>query len=160
MNIEKHLGLKIEKFDFKSGDTVRVHTKVSEGDSERIQVFDGVVISRRGRGISETFTVRKVSYGVGVERIFQLHSPKIETVEVVKKGKVRRSKLYYLRNLSGKSARLQEEKKTADDKVSGTGTSAGQVQNAPDSSNEMAAASAQIPASAQANPEQAAKQNF
>jgi large subunit ribosomal protein L19 len=105
----EELGLKKEKFDFKSGDTVKVYTKVVEGDSERVQIFDGIVLSRRGSGISETFTVRKVSYGVGVERIFPLHSPRVEKIELVKRGKVRRSKIYYLKKLSGKSARLQEQ---------------------------------------------------
>ena len=111
MNIDivtKHLGLKKTKFDFQPGDTVKVHTKVVEGDSERIQIFDGVVLTRRGAGISESFTVRKISYGVGVERVFPLHSPRIDRIEVVKTGKVRRAKLYYLRGLSGKAARLNE----------------------------------------------------
>lgn len=93
---------------FRPGDTVRVHVKVIEGNRERIQVFEGVVIKRRGSGISETFTVRKVSYGVGVERTFPVHSPKIAKLEVVRRGKVRRAKLYYLRKLSGKAARIKE----------------------------------------------------
>jgi len=107
-NIANYLGIKNEKFDFQSGDTVKVYTKVVEGDSERIQVFDGVVLSRRGSGISASFIVRKISYGVGVERVFPLHSPRIDKIEVVKTGKVRRSKIYYLRGLSGKAARLNE----------------------------------------------------
>ncbi|MDQ0161715.1 50S ribosomal protein L19 [Aeribacillus alveayuensis] len=94
--------------DFRPGDTVRVHVKVVEGSRERIQVFEGVVIKRRGGGISETFTVRKISYGVGVERTFPLHTPKIAKLEVVRRGKVRRAKLYYLRNLRGKAARIKE----------------------------------------------------
>lgn len=94
--------------NFKSGDTVRVHVKVVEGQRERIQVFEGVVIQRRGGGISETFTVRKVSYGVGVERTFPLHSPRIDKIEVVRRGKVRRAKLFYLRKLRGKAARIKE----------------------------------------------------
>ncbi|GGH74912.1 large subunit ribosomal protein L19 [Pullulanibacillus pueri] len=93
--------------DFRPGDTVRVHVKVVEGQRERIQLFEGVVIKRHGGGISETFTVRKISYGVGVERAFPLHSPKIEKLEVVRRGKVRRAKLYYLRNLRGKAARIK-----------------------------------------------------
>mgnify|MGYP002787327692 CR=1 FL=1 len=93
---------------FKAGDTVRVHAKVSEGDKERIQVFEGVVIARSGGSLREKFTVRKVSYGVGVERIFPVHSPRIEKIEVMSRGAVRRAKLYYLRNLSGKAARIQE----------------------------------------------------
>jgi len=93
---------------FKAGDTVKVHVKVVEGNRERIQVFEGVVIKRRGGGISETFTVRKISYGVGVERTFPVHSPRIDKIEVARRGKVRRAKLYYLRNLRGKAARIKE----------------------------------------------------
>ena len=93
---------------FRPGDTVRVHVKVIEGTRERIQVYEGVVIKRRGGGISETFTVRKVSYGVGVERTFPVHTPKIAKLEVIRRGKVRRAKLYYLRNLRGKKARIKE----------------------------------------------------
>jgi large subunit ribosomal protein L19 len=94
--------------DFRPGDTVRVHCIVVEGDKERIQVFEGVVL-RRSRGANRaTFTVRKVSYGVGVERTFPVHSPRIEKIEVVSRGKVRRAKLYYLRERSGKAARIQE----------------------------------------------------
>ena len=93
---------------FRPGDTVKVHVKVVEGTRERIKLFEGVVIKRRGGGISETFTVRKISYGVGVERTFPVHTPKIAKLEVVRKGKVRRAKLYYLRNLRGKAARIKE----------------------------------------------------
>ena len=93
---------------FRPGDTVRVHVKIVEGTRERIQVFEGVVIKRRGGGVSETFTVRKISYGVGVERAFPLHTPKIAKIEVMRRGKVRRAKLYYLRNLRGKAARIKE----------------------------------------------------
>ncbi|MEK4385104.1 50S ribosomal protein L19 [Solibacillus sp. FSL W7-1436] len=93
---------------FKPGDTVKVHVKIVEGTRERIQLFEGVVIKRRGGGISETFTVRKISYGVGVERTFPVHTPKIAKLEVIRKGKVRRAKLYYLRNLRGKAARIKE----------------------------------------------------
>lgn len=96
--------------DFKSGDAIRVHLRVVEGESERIQVFEGTVIRRRGAGASESFTVRKISFGVGVERIFPLHSPRIDKIEVVRRGRVRRSRLYYLRNFSGKAARLEEAK--------------------------------------------------
>ncbi|MGI9951070.1 50S ribosomal protein L19 [Moorellaceae bacterium AZ2] len=95
---------------FKPGDTVRVHLKVIEGNRERIQVFEGVVISRRGKGSQETFTVRRVSYGVAVERIFLLHSPRIERIEVVRRGDVRRAKLYYLRERVGKAARIRDER--------------------------------------------------
>lgn len=93
---------------FRPGDTLRVYVKVVEGSRERIQLFEGVVIKRRGGGISETFTVRKISYGVGVERTFPLHSPRIDRIEVARRGKVRRAKLYYLRELRGKAARIQE----------------------------------------------------
>ncbi|RIL77929.1 50S ribosomal protein L19, partial [Staphylococcus equorum] len=91
-----------------AGDTLRVHVRIVEGSRERIQVFEGVVIKRRGGGISETFTVRKISSGVGVERTFPLHTPKIEKIELKRRGKVRRAKLYYLRSLRGKAARIQE----------------------------------------------------
>jgi large subunit ribosomal protein L19 len=94
---------------FRPGDTLRVHVKVKEGDKERIQVFEGVCIRRRGRGASETFTVRKVSYGVGVERIFPVHAPVVEKVEIKSRGHVRRSRLYYLRDLQGKKARLRSK---------------------------------------------------
>ena len=90
------------------GDTVRVHLKIVEGTRERIQVFEGIVIAMKGQGLSETFTVRRVSYGVGVERILYVHSPKIDKIEVVRKGVVRRAKLYYLRDRVGKKARLKE----------------------------------------------------
>ena len=93
--------------EFKVGDTVRVHAKIIEGDKERIQVFEGVVISRANSGNRATFTVRKISYSVGVERIFPLHSPRIDKIEVITRGRVRRAKLYYLRELSGKAARIK-----------------------------------------------------
>ncbi|MDR3306107.1 MAG: 50S ribosomal protein L19 [Endomicrobium sp.] len=94
---------------FKPGDQVKVYFKVVEGENERIQVFEGVVIRMKGSGLSETFTVRKISFGVGIERIFPINSPRIDKVEVVRYGKVRRAKLYYLRNLSGKAARISED---------------------------------------------------
>ncbi len=94
--------------DFRPGDQVRVHVRISEGDKDRIQIFEGVVISRRGGGPGASFTVRKVSYGVGVERIFPLHSPAVQKIEVISGGKVRRAKLYYLRTRAGKAARLEE----------------------------------------------------
>jgi len=94
---------------FKPGNTVRVHVRVIEGSRERIQIFEGVVIRRRGIGLGETFTVRRVSYGVGVERTFPLHSPKIEKIEVIRKGFVRRARLYYLRGLRGKNARIRDK---------------------------------------------------
>ncbi|OPX86709.1 MAG: 50S ribosomal protein L19 [Pelotomaculum sp. PtaB.Bin104] len=96
--------------NFNPGDTVRVHVKVVEGGRERIQIFEGVVIRRRGGGLSETFTVRRVSYGVGVERTFPLHTPKIERIEVMRRGRVRRARLYYLRKLRGKAARIQDKR--------------------------------------------------
>jgi large subunit ribosomal protein L19 len=94
---------------FRPGDTLRVHVRVKEGDKERIQVFEGVCIRRRGNGTSETFTVRKVSYGVGVERIFPVHAPVVEKVEIKSRGHVRRSRLYFLRDLQGKKARLRSK---------------------------------------------------
>ncbi|MEX2415286.1 MAG: 50S ribosomal protein L19 [Paenibacillaceae bacterium] len=94
--------------NFRPGDTLKVHVKVIEGSRERVQIFEGVVIKRKGGGISETFTVRKISYGVGVERTFPFHTPKIEKIEVARRGKVRRAKLYYLRELRGKKARIKE----------------------------------------------------
>ena len=96
--------------DFRAGDTLRVHVKVKEGVRERIQVFEGIVIARQHGGLSETFTVRKISNGVGVERIFPLHCPSIDSIEVKRMGKVRRAKLYYLRRLSGKAARITERR--------------------------------------------------
>lgn len=104
--------LKENVADFKTGDTLRVHVKIVEGDKERIQIFQGTVISRRGGGVSESFTVRKVSAGIGVERVFPLHSPNISKIQVIKEGQVRRSKLYYLRDLRGKKARITEKKQT------------------------------------------------
>ncbi|MCJ8499440.1 50S ribosomal protein L19 [Desulfatitalea sp. M08but] len=102
--------MRMDVLDFLPGDTVRVHVKIKEGDKERIQVFQGVVISKRKGGISATFTVRKVSYGVGVERIFPYHSPIIDKVELVSRGRVRRAKIYYLRKLRGKAARIREKR--------------------------------------------------
>ncbi len=102
--------LRSDRPAFAPGDTVRVHVKVKEGEKERIQVFAGVVIARRGGGSRETFTVRKISGGVGVERVFPLHSPMIERVEVDRRGDVRRAKLYYLRELKGKAARIEEKR--------------------------------------------------
>ncbi len=96
--------------EFQVGDTIRVHVKIKEGDKERIQVFEGIVIGRRNSGLSSTFTVRKTSFGQGVERIFPLHSPVIDKIELSRHGKVRRAKLYYLRNLRGKAARIKEVK--------------------------------------------------
>ena len=98
--------------DFNIGDTVKVHTKIVEGDKERIQVFSGVVIARKGGGVQETFTLRRVSYGQGVERVFPLHSPRVAKIEIERRGKVRRAKLYYLRDNIGKSARVKERRFT------------------------------------------------
>lgn len=91
------------------GDTVKVHVKIREGEKERIQIFEGTVIARRGSGVSETFTVRRVSYGVGVEKVFPIHSPNVAKVELVRHGKIRRSKLYYLRDRVGKAAKVKEQ---------------------------------------------------
>ncbi|HBO84275.1 MAG: 50S ribosomal protein L19 [Deltaproteobacteria bacterium GWC2_42_11] len=107
-NIESEY-LRTDIPDIKIGDTVKVSVRIKEGEKERIQPFEGVVIRKRGGGLKTTFTVRKVSYGVGVERTFFLHSPGIEGIKVVSHGKVRRAKLYYLRNLKGKAARIKEK---------------------------------------------------
>jgi large subunit ribosomal protein L19 len=103
-------GLRTDVPKFDAGDTIKVAVRVKEGDKIRLQAFEGVCIARRGGGVGETFTVRKVSAGVGVERIFPLHSPLWATIEVVRRGRVRRAKLYYLRNLSGKGARIKEKR--------------------------------------------------
>jgi large subunit ribosomal protein L19 len=105
---------------FRSGDTLRVNVRVKEGDKERIQAFEGVCIARRGAGVSETFTVRKISNGVGVERIFPTHSPMIGDLIVVRRGRVRRAKLYYLRNLTGKATRIKEKKVRVSVPMTGT----------------------------------------
>jgi large subunit ribosomal protein L19 len=102
--------LRMDFPDFKPGDTVKVNFKIQEGDKERIQVFEGVVIRRRRGNTRSTFTVRKISYGIGVERIFPLHSPYIDKIEVVSRGRVRRSRLYYLRGRKGKAARIKEQR--------------------------------------------------
>ena len=106
---------------FNVGDSVRVHTKVVEGDKERIQIFSGVVIGRRGRGLNSTFTVRRISYGEGVERVFPLHSPRVDKIEVERQGAVRRAKLYYLRGRTGKSARIAERRDIRRDIPGGKG---------------------------------------
>ena len=105
-------GLRGDIPDFRPGDTVKVMVRVREGDKERLQAFEGVCLGRRGGGISETFTVRKISAGVGVERIFPLHSPAIAQIEMVRRGRVRRAKLYYLRQLAGKAARIRGRQET------------------------------------------------
>ena len=101
--------LKSEVPAIEIGDTIKVHVKIREGDKERIQLFEGTVIARKGSGVSETFTVRRVSYGVGVERVFPLHSPNVAKVELVRHGRVRRSKLYYLRDRVGKAAKVKDQ---------------------------------------------------
>jgi large subunit ribosomal protein L19 len=106
---DKHLRKDLEPFEV--GDTVKVHVIIREGDKERVQIFRGDVIAKRGGGVKATFTVRKVSFGVGVERVFPLHSKMIKVIEVVRKAKVRRAKLYYLRERKGKAARLKERKR-------------------------------------------------
>ena len=113
MNIIDVLGQEQLRSDiptFRAGDTVKVFVKVVEGTRERVQMFEGVVIARSGGGISEMFTVRRISYGVGVERMFPIHSPRIEKIEVARRGIVRRAKLYYLRKLTGKAARIRERR--------------------------------------------------
>lgn len=102
--------IRLDLPDFIPGDTVKVHVKIREGEKERVQVFQGVVIGKSGSMASATFTVRKVSYGVGVEKIFPMHSPAIDKIEVVTRGRVRRAKIYYLRNLKGKAARIKERR--------------------------------------------------
>lgn len=96
--------------EFRAGDTVAVHVKIKEGDKERVQIYQGVVIQIKGGGVNKTFTVRKISNGVGVERIFPMHSPSVDQVDVVRHGRVRRARIYYLRDLKGKSARIRERK--------------------------------------------------
>jgi large subunit ribosomal protein L19 len=125
---------------FEIGDTVRVHVKVVEGEKERLQVFEGVVIARKGGRNSETFTVRKVSYGVGVERIFPVHSPVLSRVDVVRRGKARRAKLYYLRERKGKTARLSDREFSADVK------SQTQTPRPPESEEEPASMPDEVPA--------------
>ena len=102
--------MRLDVPDFKPGDTIRVHARIKEGEKERIQVFQGVVIRKRKGNTGATFTVRKVSYGIGVERIFPIHSPSIDKVEIVSRGRVRRGRLYYLRQLRGKAARIKEKR--------------------------------------------------
>lgn len=112
-NLEEYTkdAIRAEIPDFRAGDTVKVHVRVTEGNNTRIQIFQGVVIARSGKqGVSASFTVRKISFGVGVERTFPLHTPAIEKIEVVTKGDVRRAKLYYLRNLRGKAAKIKERR--------------------------------------------------
>jgi large subunit ribosomal protein L19 len=106
---------------FRAGDTLRVNVRVKEGDKERLQAFEGVCIARRGSGVSETFTVRKISNGVGVERIFPVHSPMLGDIQVVRRGVVRRAKLYYLRNVTGKAARIKERKVVRQQPTAGAG---------------------------------------
>ncbi len=110
MKVVRDKQLKKDIPSFKPGDLVRVHTKVVEGDNERVQIFEGTVIARKNGGLNETLTVRKISFGVGVERIFPIHSPRIMKLERVKEGKVRRAKLYYIRDKEGKEAKIKERK--------------------------------------------------
>ncbi|HPQ09038.1 MAG TPA: 50S ribosomal protein L19 [Bacteroidia bacterium] len=107
--IKKELTFNVKHPDFKAGDTITVHYKIKEGDKERVQNFTGVVIQIKNENATRTFTVRKISHGVGVERIFPYNSPFIEKIDIVKRGKVRRARIYYIRNLSGKSARIKEK---------------------------------------------------
>jgi large subunit ribosomal protein L19 len=108
-NLEREM-IRLDLPSFSAGDTIKVHVKIREGEKERIQVFQGVVISKRNNGAQSTFTVRKISYGVGVERVFPAHSPFIDQIEVITKGRVRRAKIYYLRKLRGKAARIKEKR--------------------------------------------------
>lgn len=112
MNIVSHIENSFKKKDipeFRPGDQIKVYVKVVEGQNERIQLFEGTVIRLRGSGLGKTYTVRKISYGIGVERTFPIHSPRVEKIEVVRSGKVRRSRLYYLRGLVGKASRIEED---------------------------------------------------
>jgi large subunit ribosomal protein L19 len=111
MEVVEREQLRTDLPDFRVGDTVKVHVKIVEGEKERIQPFEGVVIRKKAGGIRSTFTVRKISYGIGVERVFPTHSPRIDRIDVLSRGKVRRAKLFYLRNLKGKAARIRGEKK-------------------------------------------------
>jgi large subunit ribosomal protein L19 len=108
-NLEREM-IRMDLPSFSAGDTIKVYVKIREGEKERIQVFQGVVISKRNNGAQSTFTVRKISYGVGVERVFPAHSPYIDQIEVITKGRVRRAKIYYLRKLRGKAARIKEKR--------------------------------------------------
>ena len=110
INVVEQEQLRSDIPDFRAGDTVRVHVKVVEGSRERIQMFEGLVIKRQGGGIRETFTVRRIASGVGVERTFPVHSPRLEKIDLLRRGIVRRAKLYYLRNLTGKAARIREKR--------------------------------------------------
>lgn len=111
MELVEREQLRTDLPDFRVGDTVRIHVKIIEGEKERVQLFEGVVIRRKKGGIRSTFTVRKISYGIGVERIFPTHSPRIDRIDILSRGKVRRGKLFYLRGLKGKAARIRGEKK-------------------------------------------------
>jgi large subunit ribosomal protein L19 len=111
MELVEREQLRTDLPDFRVGDTVKVHVKIVEGEKERIQLFEGVVIRKKAGGIRSTFTVRKISYGIGVERIFPTHSPRLDRIDVISRGKVRRAKLFYLRGLKGKAARIRGEKK-------------------------------------------------
>ena len=128
------LSLKTDVPDFRAGDTVKVHVKVVEGNKTRIQVFQGVVIGRQGDGVRETFTVRKVSYGVGVERTFPVHTPIVDKIELVSRGDVRRAKLYYLRDLRGKAAKIKERR----DAIPATGESVDAVSDAASAASDAA----------------------
>ena len=111
MEVVEREQLRTDLPDFRVGDTVRIHVKIIEGEKERVQLFEGVLIRRKKGGIRSTFTVRKISYGIGVERIFPTHSPRIDRIDILSRGKVRRGKLFYLRGLKGKAARIRGEKK-------------------------------------------------
>ena len=111
MEVVEREQLRTDLPDFRVGDTIRVHVKIVEGEKERIQPFEGVVIRKKKGGIRSSFTVRKISYGIGVERVFPTHSPRVDRIDVISRGKVRRAKLFYLRGLKGKAARIRSEKK-------------------------------------------------
>ena len=131
---------------FRPGDTVKVHVRVSEAGRERIQMFQGVVLGRRGGGLRETFTVRKVSFGVGVERTFPIHSPTVAKVEILQHGKVRRAKLYYLRELSGRRAKIRERRVAVPEEGAAVAVTAEDVEEAPPEEPEAEAADTEAPA--------------
>ena len=143
---------------FRPGDTVKVHVRVTEAGRERIQMFQGVVLGRRGGGLRETFTVRKVSFGVGVERTFPVHSPTVAKVEILQHGKVRRAKLYYLRELSGRRAKIRERRVAVPEEGAAVAVTAEDVEEAPPEEPEAEALAAEAPdaAATDATPEPAA----
>ncbi|NGX39384.1 MAG: 50S ribosomal protein L19 [Chlamydiae bacterium] len=145
--------LKSDIPDFNVGDTISIHFRIIEGDKERIQVFTGVVIARKGRGISETISIYRIAYGSAMERVFPLHSPKVAKIEIVKLGKVRKSKLYYLRGVFGKKAKVQERIVLPGKKGARKEETGGKVDEIPESAEEVKGEEAQTPPAAEKTPE-------